>query len=274
MKKLFLMLPLLMAMLMSGCLKENPNGETIVLMGTESDVKTINEVIPDTLLRFMEDSLHMVLPDGNMPPDIQGEYLFCPRELYFQNVNETHPSGYPNDTVFLRFGGDCTAMPTQVDVQLHPGDALIVGPDTIVLQADTTIQVMDTLYYYANGQHNQMVPVDIFEHGYDSPMAISKAVVMGRDQSFTLYFTITYQVEQSGLTYDLTRGYIVTGVVTETGIDNAILACVNISVTNIQNNSGGGVPDPDGLENRLFGYRVKSNVPGVPFGSAIRKRWY
>ena len=48
MKRLFWLLPILLATLVTGCLKDDPNERTIVLLGTESEVKPIEEVIPDT----------------------------------------------------------------------------------------------------------------------------------------------------------------------------------------------------------------------------------
>ena len=230
-------------------------------------------MIPDTLLRFMEDSLHMVLPKGNMPPDIQGEFMLYPREMYFHNGSESLQHSY--DTVYFRFGGEAAPLVTTIDTQLHLGDTLIIGADTTVLQADSVIQVMDTVFYYPNGQHNQLMPCDILENGFSSPVAISKAVVMGSGNAFTVYFTLTYPVEVDEVEYQLTRGYIITGLVTEMGIDNIVMACINISISDLNNNSNGtAVVDPSDIVNRFYGYRVKSNTPGNPFGSAIRKKWY
>ena len=63
MKRLFWLLPILLATLVTGCLKDDPSERTIVLLGTESEVKPIEEVIPDTLTVFIKDSVALNLPD-------------------------------------------------------------------------------------------------------------------------------------------------------------------------------------------------------------------
>lgn len=243
MKKLIWLLPVLMVALLSGCLKDDPNEGTIVLLGTESDVKPIfgsNGVIPDTLQNFILDTTAMhhqilKLPEGSMPPDIQGEFVF-PRRLKAHN-------GYGIDlfdTVFIRFGGDC--------------DSLGV--------------------YYPNGQHNMMVPCDIkgdvMEEG--SVFRIKsqpKAYVMGNGKDFAAYFVIddyNCDVLLDGVLrpYKMKRGYIFTGKVTADGVENAILACINISVE-------GDIPAGSAVPREDYIYIYQSSIPS---GAAIRKKWY
>lgn len=239
-EKLWLMAALLMV-LMTGCLKDDLQG-TIVLMGTESDVKSIEEVIPDTLLSFVADTTEMEgevleLHEGITPPDIQGEYMFFPRELYADNGH--HPEA--NDTLFFRFGGDG-----------------------------------DTLGYYPEGQHNRCMPVDILEKGF-SQKHVDKAYVMGNGSDFTAYFTVPYDdcfESMSGIYFTLTRGYVIKGTVSDTGIDDVVMACVNISAE--PNNPSDYVPD-DAFRlmlNRIYIYRVNTGNTSDPFGSAVRQQWY
>ncbi len=239
-QKLWLMAALL-TMLMTGCLKDDLQG-TIVLMGTESDVKSIEEVLPDTLLTFVRDIAAMggrilELPEGNTPPDIQGEFLFFPRELYAHNGH--HPEA--NDTLFFRFGGEG-----------------------------------DTLGYYPEGQHNRCVSVDIFEKGF-SLKHVENAYVMGSGDDFTAYFTVPYDdcfESMSGVYYTLTRGYVIKGKVTEAGIEEAVMACVNISAE--PNNPSDYVPENAFrlMLNRIYIYRVNTGDTSNPFGSAVRQQWY
>lgn len=245
MKKGFLFVATLLVLLLAGCLKDDMNVGTIVLMGTESDVKSIEEVIPDTLLRFIMDKEAMnddtiVLPRGNTPPDIQGEYLFFPRELYKENGH--HPVA--GDTLFFRFGGD---------------------------------RPIDTLAYYPVGQHNRIAPGDLLEKGF-SQQKVDTVYLMGNGSDFTAYFTVAYgdcYEPMSQVDYTLTRGYIITGTVTERGISRAIIACVNISAE--LNTPSPYVPF-DAFErsivNRIYIYRVQTNTPTNLFGSAIKQQWY
>lgn len=230
MKRLIWLLPISLVLIVTSCLKDEMN-KTIVLMGTESEVKPIDSIIPDTLLTYIADSVKMgdsvmIPPVGNIPPDIQGEFVFGPRELF--SFNDTHHMG--SDTLYIRFGGD---------------------PDTALNS------------YYPQGQHNRMVLCDIKEPSL--PLMSIDAFVMGTDNKFTVYFDVTYDNvgnPATGGSYSLKRGYVLTGIVTNTGIERARLACVNIesSLTD--------------LVNKIFVYHVGTDDPANPFGTAIRKKWY
>ena len=281
MKRLFWLLPLLLTMLVTGCLKDSDNEETIVLMGTESNVEIINEVIPDTLLVFIADTtamdlLVMDLPTGNTPPDIQGEYVFGPRTLYAYNGD--HPLA--NDTIYLRFGGEQAFLQILKDRHFHAGDMLIQNGDTMFFAADTTIQVMDSVVYYPDGQNNKLVPCDIYGDIKEKGNVFSKksapAFVVGKGRDFTVYFTVDYECveEQSGMDYTLKRGYILTGTITPDGIEQAKLACVNVEAK--PNNASSTIPNDaiQSMENRIYVYRVRKLGNPDAFGTAIRYSWY
>ena len=95
------MIWMLLPLLFSGCLKES--ADTLILMGTEDYVQSAEEVIPDTLRRFLTHSLRLDLPTGNVPPNVQGEYVFQPRELVGSNVDVVPDF---SEVVRFRFGGD------------------------------------------------------------------------------------------------------------------------------------------------------------------------
>jgi hypothetical protein len=245
------------------------------LLGTESDVKPIEDMEMDTLLAFMSNATAMDsigaldLPKGNMPPDIQGEYIFCPIELCADNGY-----GVPkNDTIFFRFGGDQDSIFVTEDVQLHSGDSLFIGNDTLVLHADTTIQITNVEYYYPEGQHNMTVSCDfkgdVLEKGgvYETKHQ-SEVYIMGSGNDFTAYFTIDYDCESSGESFKLKRGYIITGKVASSGIEHAVIACVNISVESGSDQGLATIPEKDWI----FVYRVKN--ANNKYGTAERHQWY
>ena len=280
MKRLFWLLPLLMGMLVTGCLKEDLNENTIILMGSESDVVPIEEMGIDTLLAYVSDTsvmhtLVMDLPTGSIPPDIQGGYLFGPR--FLDKYNGGTPPG-ANDTVLFRFGGAQDSLIVLVDHTFHAGDALIQGNDTTWFAADTTIQLTETTYYYPNGQHNRMVPCAIYgdvveRDGYQTKSAA--AFVVGSGSAFTAYFTVEYDCDetQTGLEYTLKRGYVLTGSITPEGIERARLACVNIDATML--NASSSVPE-DAIRtmvNRIYVYRVRKQGDPIAFGTAYRCQW-
>lgn len=280
MKKLFWLLPVLLTMLVTGCLKDDPNERTIVLMGTESEIQTIDSVIPSSLLVFvstadsMSPATPLALPEGNTPPDIQGEYIFGPRDLYKNNGHQP----IANDTVYLRFGGKPSPLPITTEVELHQGDILVIGADTLVLQADSTILVNDTLFYYPQGQHNRIVPFEIYGDikEKDNRFELKKgdAFVMGSWDDFTLYYTIDYYCKEalSGAEFTLTRGYILTGKISDEGIEHAVMACANIQVEVTAPSPA--VPNEaiEAMRNRIYIYRVQGSTTDL-FGTAVRLGW-
>ena len=227
MKRVFWLWPVLLLMLATGCLKEPAEG-TIVLMGTESDVKPIDSIIPDTLMSFLGNSNAMnlrpiTLPVGNQPPDVEGEYVLAPMLLFAYN----HRNPLPDDSLFFRF----------------------------------------------TEQHNRMLKCDIFEKS-KTRESVSNAYVMGSGKNFTVYFTVTYEchpIADEDLSYELERGYLITGTVTETGIDAAIVACLNIRVDVDPSVTSTWVADVKSTEGDIYVYCAEG---GAPFGSAIRFNWY
>ena len=230
----------LAAFMLSSCLKDDPDVGTIILMGTESYVDSIEEVIPDTLLKVLKDKTIMqldqaVLPKGNTPPDVQGEFVLCPKELIWYN-------GYSiaaGDSICLRFGGDASASG-----------------------------------YYPNGQHNRVVPLDYKEDAM-AKLHADKAYLMGSGSSFTAYFELTHQHidEIPGVDFDLTRGYVITGKMSPKGDSmlNVRIAYINLELkVNYNNVAVSGVPNNyiEALKGYIFVYRAQNDGP------VLRQQWY
>ena len=234
--KALIIVALWLPFLLSGCLKEG--SDTVVMMGTESDVKEIEEVIPDTLRAFL-DAKGVVLPEGNTPPDVQGVFVFYPIYMLYTN---THPVGSGNALRF-RLGGN--------------QDTLAITQDSLVL-------------FYPEGQHNRLIPCDYLEDGLKLS-SVKTAYLMGNGDSFSLYFRQEYKdIEISGVMFDLVRGVVITGDVDDEGIDGAKVAYVNIAVENIRDFTGGAI-SPASLklmENNIFVYQVESG------GKAVRRHWF
>lgn len=267
MKRLFWLLPVLLTMLVTGCLKDDLNERTIVLMGSEFDVQPVDSVLSDTLLVFLVDSasmhdtiLDLNLYKGNKPADIQGEFVFTSVRRYAYN----HHAGLTDlpDTLYLRFGGDPLL---DTIVLFHAGDTLIQGADTLVLSSDSTTIIP---VGYLNGQHNRLVPCDIRgdvkeleDGGNVYKIRQSDAFVMGKGDLFAVYFEVEYDAkeEQSGTAYTLTRGYLITGKEVKdnsgivTGFDDVTVAYVNKEASN---------PNQ------------KDNIDVYKYKSAVRENWY
>ena len=204
MKRLIWLLPVLMALVMASCLKDDQS-ETIVLLGTESDVKPIESMGMDTLLRFIADPVAMhgsaLEPSqGVVPPDVQGEYIFMLGSVTYTNGDQ---HAVP-DSIAFRFGGE----PIQ----------------------DTTGYV-----FYPVGQHNCKVKCEIYgdvlERGNKYNIKSSNGFVVGKDKNFTIYFIVDYDCEEpnTGDAFALKKGYIIKGEIDEQKtISAAWVGCVNI----------------------------------------------
>lgn len=222
--------------LVASCLKDEGNG-TIVMMGTESYWKPVEAVIPDTLLRFL-DAKGCQYAKGYNPPNVQGEFELCPRELKWSNVDAV-PAG---DSLFFRFGGDM----------------------------DYVIEEEDTLYYYPYGQHGRVTPCDYLETYFELTHA-DTVYLMGKGDSVTVYFAMTFPHINSapGVDFDLTRGFMIMGKLPRTEKDTVKMhvACVNMKVKVNKNNPAvSGVSNAllENMEGRIYVYK----------GPVYKKQWY
>lgn len=294
MKKTLLLIPALLALLLAGCLKDDFEQGTIVLLGTEWEVQPIDSVIPNILLDTINsDTIISPLPEGIKPPNIQGEYVFKPIKLYKCNDDNYHLE--PDKAIYLRFGyqphyevdtvtlkvGD-TLVQGAFAIPLKEGDTLVHGTDTVVLMDSiTSMQIIDTVFHYV-GQNNMLVPCaiygDVMEKNNEYKLkTIENAIVMGDGEGpFTAYFTIKYECEyeDTGLKYDLTRGYVIKGKVTPKaivrkggiveitpgGIEEAVLACINKEVS-------------DAIQSMKDKYYIYCVDKDNTFGTAVRQHW-
>jgi hypothetical protein len=235
MKNKGLVLLALVGFMLSSCLKDDPKENTIILMGTESYVDSIGEVIPDTLLKVLADATVMqltpaVLPQGNMPPDVQGEFVLRPKELLWYNENLVSDG----DSIRFRFGGNPSASG-----------------------------------YYPNGQHNRVTPCDYEENGLLGHT--DSAYLMGSGNDFTAYFVLTYEhiTKIDGVDYNMTRGYVITGKMNGNGnaIDNVRVAYINLNMKVNSNNMAVSCVETGSIkamEGNIFVYK----------GTVTRQKWF
>lgn len=73
---------------------ENDN-TTVVLLGKETYLKKMTEVIPDSLIGVFENYFGTI-PSGYIPPNIEGEYIVSPKRRIFSNVSQDN---WPLDIV-------------------------------------------------------------------------------------------------------------------------------------------------------------------------------
>lgn len=69
---------------MTQCKKESTAGDSIILLGTENYVKKLTEIIPE---EWQDDfSTHFgEMPQGYIPPNIEGEYAISPKQFVYSN---------------------------------------------------------------------------------------------------------------------------------------------------------------------------------------------
>lgn len=86
MKKPFIILAIAVNVLLSmvQCKKESTAGDSIILIGTENYVKKLSEIIPE---EWQDDfSTHYgEMPQGYIPPNIEGEYAISPKQFVYSN---------------------------------------------------------------------------------------------------------------------------------------------------------------------------------------------
>ena len=66
------------------CKKESEAGESIILLGTESYVKKLTEIIPEAWQNDFSTN-YGAIPQGYIPPNIEGEYAISPKQFVYSN---------------------------------------------------------------------------------------------------------------------------------------------------------------------------------------------
>ena len=85
--------------IMNSCVKEN-NGKTIAHIGTEYYIDSLLSVIPDSIQeKFI--TVFGAIPEGPIPPKIEGSYVVESNMLVSNNQHLPTPSCYPN--AYVRF---------------------------------------------------------------------------------------------------------------------------------------------------------------------------
>lgn len=69
---------------MTQCKKESTAGDSIILLGTENYVKKLTEIIPEG---WQNDffTYYGDMPQGYIPPNIEGEYVISPKQFIYSN---------------------------------------------------------------------------------------------------------------------------------------------------------------------------------------------
>lgn len=85
-KKTFIILAIAVNILlaMPQCNKESTAGDSTILLGTESYVKKLTDMIPE---QWQDDfwTYYGEIPQGYIPPNIEGEYAISPKQFVYSN---------------------------------------------------------------------------------------------------------------------------------------------------------------------------------------------
>ena len=169
-------------MALTSCTKNDTT--TISLIGTEYYVDDILSVIPDSLeTKFLSD--FGSIPDGPVPPKIEGSYMMNPKQRVSSNVEEW-PLQAVEPNVYLRFS------------KQHNG---IVTMDL----NEATETMTDTVFVCGNGSaftvyfiENKAYEVQVDNHTYHVRMKrgiVMKGAVSDRGLSNFRYATIIMETE-------------------------------------------------------------------------------
>ena len=169
-------------MALTSCTKNDTT--TISLIGTEYYIDDILSVIPDSLeTKFLSD--FGSIPDGPVPPKIEGSYMMNPKQRVSSNVEEW-PLQAVEPNVYLRFS------------KQHNG---IVTMDL----NEATETMTDTVFVCGNGSaftvyfiENKAYEVQVDNHTYHVRMKrgiVMKGAVSDRGLSNFRYATIIMETE-------------------------------------------------------------------------------
>ena len=134
----------LSGLLFSSCTKNDEN--TIVLIGEELYIDDILTVIPDTLKPTF-DAIFGTIPEGPVPPKIEGSYVVDPKQRVSTNV-EYWPLSVIEPNVYLKFS------------EQHNG---VVTMDL----NEATEQLTDTVF--VTGNHRDFTVYFVENKAYDVP---------------------------------------------------------------------------------------------------------
>jgi len=131
-KKIISILWLLLvgSMMLTSCTKNDES--TIVLIGTEYYIDDILSVIPDSL-QTQFSAVFGSIPEGPVPPKIDGSYIMSPKNRVASNLDE---SEWPLDIneplpVYLRFSNQHNGI-----VTLDLAEATETNTDTVFIQGN------------------------------------------------------------------------------------------------------------------------------------------
>ena len=156
--RIVLSLWLLMAgsMVLTSCTKNDTT--TISLIGTEYYIDDILSVIPDSLeTRFFAD--FGSIPEGPIPPKIEGSYVMDPKQRVSSNVADW-PLQAVEPNVYLRFSGQHNGL---VTINLN----------------DPTETFTDTVFVQGNGQNFAIYFVEDKEiTNFSVPVRMKRGIIM------------------------------------------------------------------------------------------------
>lgn len=119
----------------SACTKNDSS--TIVLLGTESYVDDILDIIPDSLITVF-DNYFGEIPRGYVPPKIEGKFVVAPKQRYYSSVSNW-PLSVLEPNMSLHFTNQHNSV-----VELNLAEATETFTDTVnVLGHDQSF----TVYY-------------------------------------------------------------------------------------------------------------------------------
>lgn len=169
-------------MAMTSCTKNDTS--TIVLIGTEYYIDDILSVIPDTLQSKFFAAFGSI-PEGPVPPKIDGSYVIDPKQRVSSNV-DGWPLNAIEPNVYLRFVGQhngVAAMDLNEATETLTDTVFVCGHDRAF-----------TVYFIENKAYD----MEIDNHTYHARMkrgVVMKGEVTDRGLSNLRYATIVMETE-------------------------------------------------------------------------------
>ena len=137
----------LAVLLMTNCTKNEDS--TIILLGEEQYIDEIINVIPDSLIGVF--TQYVKIHKGYIPPNIQGEYAFTPKERVYTNATTPWPLEVVERDVMLKFS------------EQHNRKATFLHYEQIRTETDTVYVIGHDSYFSVYYQENVLLDYGLYE---------------------------------------------------------------------------------------------------------------
>lgn len=187
-RKLFRILGMVLlgVMGLSSCTKNDVN--TIVLIGEERYIDNILSVIPDTL-KAEFNATFGTIPEGYVPPNIEGSYVVDPKQRVHTNV-DYWPLSVLEPNIYLKFSGQHNGV-----VRMDLNEATEQLTDTVFVMGNNK---NFTVYFIENKSYDMPYNAQTFHVRVKRGVIMKGSIVSEGFANFSIATVIMEAEDNSG----------------------------------------------------------------------------